>query len=191
MKIYVTRHGQTDYNKRELMQGRTDIPLNEEGKAQARATREKVADVKFDAVYASPLIRTVQTASIIGDIDPSEIIKDERIIEADFGRYEGVNYYRVSLPMQAYWSFPEFFPAPSGVETVKNMIERTRSFITELEQKDYENVLVVCHGGIIRPIRGYFEDVKRGYIWRPRPKNCEIFVYETINGKHRLVADIL
>ncbi|MBO4458189.1 MAG: histidine phosphatase family protein [Butyrivibrio sp.] len=191
MKIYVTRHGQTDYNKRELMQGRTDIPLNETGINQARAIKEKIGNVKFDAVYASPLMRAVETASIIGGIDYNKIIKDERIIEADFGRYDGVNYYRVSLPMTAYWSFPEAFPAPPGVETIKSMVERTRSFLSELEKKDYENVLVVCHGGIIRPIRGYMEDVKRGYIWRPRPKNCEVFVYETVNGKHRLVADIV
>ena len=108
MKIYVTRHGQTDYNKKELMQGRSDIPLNETGMEQAHATKAKVGDVKFDAVYASPLIRAVQTASIIGDIDPSEIIKDERIIEADFGRYEAVNYYKVALPMTAYWTLPAF-----------------------------------------------------------------------------------
>ena len=191
MKIYVTRHGQTDYNKRELMQGRIDIPLNETGMEQARATKAKIGDVKFDAVYASPLTRAVQTASIIGDIDPSNIITDERIIEADFGKYDGVNYYKVALPMTAYWALPEIFPAPSGVETVKEMVERTRSFLSELEHKDYENVLVVCHGGIIRPIRGYFENAKRGYIWRPRPKNCEIFVYESKNGTRRLVQDII
>ena len=158
---------------------------------QARATKAKIGDVKFDAVYASPLTRAVQTASIIGDTDPSEIIKDERIIEADFGKYDGVNYYKVALPMTAYWTIPEIFPAPSGVETIKEMVDRTKSFLTELEQKDYENVLVVCHGGIIRPIRGYFENAKRGYIWRPRPKNCEIFVYESKDGVHRLVQDIV
>jgi alpha-ribazole phosphatase/probable phosphoglycerate mutase len=70
------------------------------------------------------------------------------------------------------------------------MIDRTSSFLKELEQKDYENVLVACHGGIIRPIRGYLENRKSGVIWRPRPKNCEIFVYESKDGKHRLLEDI-
>ena len=115
---------------------------------------------------------------------------DERIIEADFGPYELKGYYSTGLPMMAYWSFPELFKAPSGVETIREMRERTSSFLRELEQKNYENVLVVCHGGIIRPIRGYLEDKKNGIIWRPRPKNCEIFVYESVGGKHRLVEDI-
>ena len=77
MKIYITRHGQTDYNAKELMQGQIDIPLNETGIAQAKATRKKVEDVKFDAVYSSPLDRAKTTASIVGNIDKDKIIKDE------------------------------------------------------------------------------------------------------------------
>ena len=190
MKIYVTRHGQTDYNKKRMMQGRSDIPLNEVGIAQATSRRKQLGDIKFDAVYSSPLIRAVKTAEIIGNVPESEIIRDERIIEAGFGKYELMNYYSTGIPMMLYWSFPEVFKAPKGVETVEEMIARTSSFLKELEQKDYENVLVACHGGIIRPIRGYLEDKKNGIIWRPRPKNCEIFVYESVNGKHRLVEDI-
>ena len=190
MKIYVTRHGQTDYNKKRMMQGRSDIPLNEVGIAQATARRKMLGDIKFDAVYSSPLIRAVKTAQIIGNVSEEEIIKDERIIEANFGKYELMNYYGTGISMMLYWSFPELFKAPEGVETIQEMIDRTSSFLKELEQKDYENVLVACHGGIIRPIRGYLENKKSGIIWRPRPKNCEIFVYESIGGKHRLVEDI-
>ena len=190
MKIYLTRHGQTDYNKKRMMQGRSDIPLNEVGIAQATARRKTLGDIKFDAVYSSPLIRAVKTAQIIGNVSEEEIIKDERIIEANFGKYELMNYYATGIPMMAYWTLPEVFKAPEGVETIQEMIDRTSSFLKELEQKDYENVLVACHGGIIRPIRGYLENKKSGIIWRPRPKNCEIFVYECIDGKHRLVEDI-
>ncbi len=190
MKIYVTRHGQTDYNKTRMMQGRSDIPLNQVGIAQATNRRKSIGNMTFDAVYASPLCRAIQTAEIIGNVDRKDIIIDERIIEADFGPCELKGYYSTGLPMMAYWSFPELFKAPSGVETIREMRERTSSFLRELEQKNYENVLVVCHGGIIRPIRGYLEDKKNGIIWRPRPKNCEIFVYESVGGKHRLGEDI-
>ncbi len=190
MKIYVTRHGQTDFNKKRMMQGRSDIPLNSVGIDQARARRKSIGNIRFDAVYASPLVRAIQTAEIIGDVDRKDIIVDDRIIEADFGPYELMGYFKTGLPMIAYWSTPELFKAPPGVETIREMRERTSSFLRELEQKDYETVLVACHGGIIRPIRGYLEDKKNGIIWRPRPKNCEIFVYESINGKHRLIEDI-
>ena len=68
MKIWITRHGQTKYNKMKLMQGRTDEPLNETGIAQAKAARERIGDVHFDAVYARPLDRAIVTGAIIGGI---------------------------------------------------------------------------------------------------------------------------
>ena len=76
MKIWIARHGQTELNRKKLMQGRTDAPLNEKGIAQARQSRKNIGDVHFDAVYASPLQRAILTGSIIGDVDPSEIIVD-------------------------------------------------------------------------------------------------------------------
>lgn len=191
MKIYLTRHGQTDLNAKKLMQGRSDIPLNEMGRSQARAAHDKIADVKFDAVYSSPLDRAIETAEIISGVSRSQIIIDERIIETDFGKYEQRPYATMGLPMNLYWMLPEVFPAPDTVESTKEMIERVRSFFTDLEKKNYDTVLIACHGGIIRVIRGYLEGAKRGYIWRPRPKNCEIRIYESCGEGYKLIQDII
>lgn len=187
MKIWVTRHGQTDLNKKKLMQGRTDMPLNETGIAQARHAGELIGDQKFDAVYASPLKRAVHTASLIGNVDPSEVIIDPRIIETDFGKYEAKSYFAMGIAMTLYWALPEVFPAPKTVESIKAMTSRSSAFLKELEEKDYENVLVVCHGGIIRAICGYLEDRKNGIKWRPKPHNCEIRVYGAEDGKHSFI----
>lgn len=191
MRIYLTRHGQTDLNAKKLMQGRSDIPLNETGRAQARAAKEKLGDVKFDAVYASPLDRAIETAQTISGVDRSEIIIDERIIETDFGKYEQKPYSTMGLPMNMYWLLPEVFPAPETVESTDEMIARVRAFFEDLEKKNYNNVLIACHGGIIRVIRGYLEGAKKGYVWRPRPKNCEIRVYESYDYGYRIIDDIL
>lgn len=187
MKIWITRHGQTDYNKNKKMQGHSNIPLNETGIEQAKKARELISDVKFDAVYSSPLTRAVQTASIIGNVGMDEVIRDERIIETCFGRYEGRNYNKMGAFMWLYWMLPEIFPAPPTVETVKSMVSRSSAFLKELESKEYENVLVTCHGGIIRALCGYMEDRRNGVKWRPRPTNCEIRVYESLNGQHRFL----
>ena len=184
MKIWLTRHGQTNLNKKRLMQGLTDEPLNETGIAQAKAARERIGDIHFDAVYASPLQRAVMTGAIIGGVSPEEVIIDKRLIEADFGRYEQRQFYLMGPFMTLYWALPEIFPAPATVETVASMVERSSSFLKELEEKDYENVLVACHGGIIRALSGYLEDRKNGIRWRPKPQNCEIRVYESRNGRH-------
>ena len=178
MKIWVTRHGQTDLNKKKLMQGRINAPLNETGRQQAREARERLGDFKFDAVYASPLDRAVETASIIGGVPREEVIIDPRIIEVDFGKYESKPYAFMGFPMQFYWTFPEVFRCPKSVETIPSMVARSREFLAELETKDYENVLIVCHGGIIRALCGCLEGSKNGVKWRPKPKNCEMRIYE-------------
>ena len=190
MIIYLTRHGQTNLNKARLMQGLTDEPLNETGLAQARAMREKIGDVHFDAVYASPLNRAIMTGAIIGGVDPSEVITDPRIIEADFGVYEKKKYFSLGPAMTLYWTLPEIFPAPKSVETTASLRERSSSFLRELEEKNYGTVLIACHGGIMRALSGYLEDKKNGLAWRPKPHNCEVRVYEAVDGRHRTVERI-
>ena len=183
MKIWIARHGQTDLNKRKMMQGLTDCPLNERGLEQARQSRRNIGDIHFDAVYASPLKRAQQTAAIIGNVDISEIIVDQRIIETDFGVYEKRRYYAMGLPMTFYWALPKIFPVPPTVERIESMKERAASFLCEVESKDYENVLVACHGGIMRALCGYLDEAPDGLRWK-RMKNCEIRVYEYKDGKH-------
>jgi len=177
------------------MQGLTDEPLNEKGISQAKWIGEKIKkdypELKFDAIYASPLGRAINTASIISGVDPSAIIVDPRIIEVDFGKYEKMPYRSLGLHMTLYWMFPEFVPAPKGVETIDTMVKRSREFLKEIEQKEYENVLIVCHGGIIRALCGYLEDRKSGVRWRPKPKNCEVRVYESRSGVHKPITSIV
>ena len=67
MRLYIARHGQTDWNVQHKAQGRTDIPLNDIGKKQAAELRNQIKDIEFDAVYASPLKRATETAQIAID----------------------------------------------------------------------------------------------------------------------------
>ena len=77
-EIYLIRHGQTDYNRQFRLQGRSDIPLNRLGLAQARAAHEALRGVHFDAVYASPLRRAVDTACIVAGWPEEKIELDPR-----------------------------------------------------------------------------------------------------------------
>ena len=178
MHIYLTRHGQTDLNKEHLMQGLTDAPLNDTGREQAKEAGKQVKGVTFDAVFASPLDRAIETASIIGHCNREDVLVDKRIIEVDFGRYEMKKYYLLGLRMSLYWALPEIFKAPRSVESIESMVNRSSEFLRELSEKNYNNVLIVCHGGIIRALSGYFENAKHGIKWRPKPHNCEIREYD-------------
>ncbi len=187
MKIWITRHGQTNLNLKKLMQGLTDEPLNATGIAQAEEARNAIGQVHFDAVYASPLHRAVKTGAIIGGVKESDVIRDARVIETDFGRYEKKPYYAMGPKMTLYWACPEVFPAPKTVESTASMIKRSQEFLKEIETMPYENVLIACHGGIMRALCGYLEERSNGLMWRPKPHNCEIRVYEVEEGRHRRV----
>ena len=89
--LYIIRHGQTAKNKQKVLQGRSDLPLNEEGRQQSldagAALREQ--GIKADRVYSSPLIRAVETAKLACGTD--DVMTDERLIEMDYGPYEGMD----------------------------------------------------------------------------------------------------
>ena len=88
--LYIMRHGKTDWNALHKMQGRTDIPLNEEGREMAAATGEKYRDLHFDVCYCSPLSRARETAEIFLRGREVPIHADERLMEMSFGTYEGL-----------------------------------------------------------------------------------------------------
>ena len=81
MKIFITRHGQTEWNALGRLQGRKDIELNEVGKEQALTTGEKIKDEKIDIIITSPLKRARETAEIINKQFNVEIVEDDRLME--------------------------------------------------------------------------------------------------------------
>ena len=88
--LYIMRHGKTDWNAKHKLQGRTDIPLNEEGIQMAEQAKEKYKDVNFDICYCSPLVRAKQTAEIVLEGRNIPIVYDDRLMEMCFGVYEGL-----------------------------------------------------------------------------------------------------
>ena len=106
-EIYLIRHGQTDYNRQFRLQGRSDIPLNRLGLAQARAAHEALRGVHFDAVYASPLRRAVDTACIVSGWPEEKIELDPRLIEIGFGIWEGSDFRTLGPAGTAFFETPQ------------------------------------------------------------------------------------
>ena len=86
------RHGKTDWNLKYKLQGKTDIPLNEEGIKMAREAGERYKDINFDVCYCSPLIRAKETARLLLEGRDIPVIYDDRLMEMGFGEYEGTEY---------------------------------------------------------------------------------------------------
>ena len=114
--IYIIRHGQTELNNAQVLQGRSDQPLNEKGIIQAKEASVMLRrhGIHFDYVFASPLIRAVQTAEIVAS--EKKPVLDQRLIEMDYGPYEGADLKNPSPELQFFFSDFIHNPAPEGME---------------------------------------------------------------------------
>ena len=153
--ICLLRHGETAYNADgNKYCGRTDIPLTEKGISQAERMITLLQDFTFDQIFCSPLQRAKTTAEIASGT-PEKVQVDERLIEVDFGQWEGKRSddFIAEDPNSWYnWlSDPERFEAGRTGENAKQVIARLDSFYNELLDKyDDQTILVVGHNGVNR-----------------------------------------
>lgn len=152
--LYLVRHGETDWNKTNLFQGRTDIPLSEEGIWQAKQTKERLKG-KFDVVYTSPLSRAVQTAKIISENTELSPIIYENLIEIDFGKWEGLPYDEIKdiFPKEhKLWKTDNnTAPLVGGEQNMKNAsIRGKNAFLDIVNKNQNKRILLVAHGGLIK-----------------------------------------
>ena len=156
MKLYVARHGETQWNALNKICGRTDIPLTDLGLQQAQHLASNMVGKQLDVIIASPMIRAQQTAAAVSDATGIPVQTDDRLIEQNFGIFEGLDR---STP--AYLANKRQFACryPGG-ESQLDVAYRVYGLIEDLKEKyPDKNVLLVCHGGVCRSVRTYFEDM--------------------------------
>jgi len=145
--LYLVRHGETDWNLARRIQGSTDIPLNDTGRAQAAAAGRLLSRRDWDAIYSSPLSRALETASIIAtEIGLDAPIAVDEIVERNYGEAEGLADPELSE------RFPGETPVP-GRESREEVVARVLPALMEIaERHPDEAILVVSHGGVIRAV---------------------------------------
>ena len=175
MKLYVTRHGETFRNAENKVLGRDDIMLNEKGKEQADELAEKLQNIPLDIIFTSPLSRAKDTANAVAKKKGLIPVEDKRIIEIEFGEFEGVP--RDYEPYQA--AKREHFKRYPGGESYFDMAYRIYDFLHMLK-KDFsdKNVLVVTHGGVCRIIHNFFVDMENEEFVQFAFPNCGLEQFE-------------
>ncbi len=159
LNIYLLRHGETVYNADgNRYCGKTDIGLTEKGYQQANLVREQVKNMQFEAVYSSPLQRARITAETVSDSE--NVIIDDRIIEADFGLWEGKTREQFISENAGLWNNwdadPSKHRAGGTGETGAEIVARVDSFFKEIIQKHTSgNIMVVAHNGVNRLYLAY------------------------------------
>lgn len=189
MNLYIIRHGETIWNTEGRLQGHVDKELNENGIRLARLTAERVKDIPFDLVISSPLRRAVQTAEIITEGRGIPIFTDERIQEISFGEWEGLScskeHYELPQEFKMFFINPYTYQPPKGGESIKELMDRTREFYTELSTNaDFENknILIAAHGCSSRALLNQVSLDEAGF-WRGKvPPNCSISLVKIQNG---------
>ena len=173
MKVYIVRHGETKYNALKQYSDE-EVDLNEKGILQAQELREKIKEINYEVIIASPLLRTQHTAEII-NVHKKEIIIDERLKERNTGDLAGKPYTVTNR--EEYWNYNTTIQYGTS-ENIKDFFKRVYNFLDELKKKDYTSVLIVAHSGVSKAFRAYFEGLKDGMFLHYGLKNCEIKEYE-------------
>ncbi len=149
MRLILVRHGQTDWNKEYRVQGQSDTPLNEAGRAQAEAIAQALKSEPVEAIYSSPLGRAYQTAQAIGHFHQVDIIIEERLKELDVGEMDGL--YSPSLKdvdpdFINTWTNNAAVARWPGGETLPSLQQRVWGAVSDIATGDcIGSVILISH----------------------------------------------
>lgn len=153
LRLCLVRHGETDWNRAQRLQGWTDVPLNAQGHAQAQATAQELAGEHFDAIYASPLQRARSTAETLARPHGLPVRLDERLRERHLGALQGQHRAELAARWPAVQALlaqrrPNY--VPPGGEALPEFLARVRAWLDELPARHAgQTLLVVSHGGVL------------------------------------------
>ena len=170
MRLYIARHGQTTWNAQNKVCGSTDVELTEKGIEQANALAQVVATRDIELILTSPLKRAVETGRIVAEHCRIPMKIEERLIEQNYGIYEGVDRKNVDF-LKNKRNFAYRYP---GGESMMQVACRIYGLLDDIKEEDEgKNVLIISHGGVCRIINTYFRDMT----------NEEFFHYTLENGQ--------
>ena len=191
MKVILVRHGQTEWNKRDIFRGRKDIPLDESGKKQAMLTADAInrMNLSVKAVYTSPLHRAVETAENIAKVIGLKVILKEELIEFDYGQWEGhgVDEVKKKYP-QVYSNWfhnPAQLVIPDG-ETLEQVTKRVQSGVKTILKETQGDIVIVAHKVINKIVIGCLMHWDQDHFWKLEQDLAAINVIE-VDGGHAVI----
>lgn len=164
-RLILIRHGETDWNAQKRYQGWTDIPLNANGKEQVKLLASELQNRPIRAIYSSPLQRAKQTAEIIKEVHPFDIVEFDHLKEAGYGHLEGSTFYEIQEKLGDRLAIAENlshserlkFRIVEGQESLEEIALRASSCLIQIAKRHLgEEVVVVTHGGVIRSMIFYY-----------------------------------
>lgn len=181
-RIYLIRHGQTEWNRQERFRGRLDVPLNAIGHAQAAAIAAHLCDRSITVVYTSPLQRTVETARPIATAHQLTPHMLPGLIDIDYGQWQGLTpaeVRRVSPDLLDLWyTQPHTVKIPAGgsLEAVRTLA--LPALCETLSDHDGESLAFVTHQIVIKVLTRALLGLDMNHIWRIQQDNGCIDIFD-------------
>lgn len=190
MKLYLIRHGKTEWNQLKRMQGKQDSPLTQEGVLNAEALAEKLSDIKFDYIYSSSCGRAYKTAQILNKYHNKKIIKSNSLQEIALGDWEGclMSDLEISHKEQQsnFWNAPhKYNPAEHNGESFFEVRKRVIEKIENIIQKHKTgNVMIVAHTVVLKSILHHILDKEIKELWdQPAILPTSLSIIEVVDNK--------
>jgi len=188
MRVFLVRHGQTDGNKKELIQGWLDLKLNETGINQSKLLAKRLKKENIDVFYSSDLKRAVMTTDEIKKYFPGKPwIRSKILRERNFGILEGVHVKHYYELLDSYGIKNYEFRPPFG-ESYLDVRRRAELFFREIKRKYAgQNVVVVSHGAFNRAFLSYLMDISLKDAMEIHQENTCVNIIE-VKGKPKVIA---
>ncbi len=152
-RVVAVRHGETAWNVQTRIQGQLDIGLNDAGRWQAQRLARALADERFDAVYASDLQRTADTARAVAERNGLALRTEASLRERGFGEFEGLTWAEVEQQhpeSSRRWRERDAAFGPPGGETLAAFYERAVGALAAIAARHRgQHILIVTHGGVL------------------------------------------
>nr|WP_150960115.1 histidine phosphatase family protein [Aneurinibacillus sp. XH2] len=170
-KIYLVRHGQTEWNVKHKFQGHQDSPLTDMGIKQAQWLEEAIRNEQIDMIYSSSSLRARRTAEIIRGTREIDIIESDDLREINLGIWEGRTQDEVKeLYLEAFndfWDNPEKFKVENS-ETFRQVSDRAINMMRQtVNDNQGKSILIVTHTVVVKLIMAYFEGRPMKELWNP------------------------
>ncbi|MFW6304401.1 MAG: histidine phosphatase family protein [Candidatus Saliniplasma sp.] len=171
IRVFIVRHGETEWNRERRFQGWEDSPLTTAGREQVLSLAERLKEYKLEYLYSSPSGRTMETARIIANMKDLDIIKEPGFKEINLGDLEGkrVEWVNENYPdiLNDFWNDPVNYEPLSGESfyDLKNRVLDTLDNI--LNKHGGENVMIVSHAAASKMMLSFFEGRKLEDLWEP------------------------
>ncbi len=196
MRLYLVRHGETQWNRSGKIQGQVEIPLNANGVKLALAAREGLKNIVFDAAFSSPLSRAYDTCKIILNDRQVDIIKDARLLEIGFGVREGDSIAEAeenpNNALHDFFAHPSSYHAPETAESFEHLFQRSNNFLQQVIfplEGDAENILIASHSATIRSILNPLSGLSLEDFWKIDLPNCAVSVLELKNKSLSIIEE--